>query len=536
MSASAPPFNAAPRPWRTAAGAVLLALLGACDKPLPDPPAEASTPLQAQSAAWTPDAPAPAWACAKAMTGSHATYHVGPGQQFTELAGVPWLSLQAGDVVNIHWRAQPYRTKIGLRAQGLASSPVVINGVTNELCQRPEVSGQDATIAQDAIDEHYYSAGGTNALGTIFINKRYADPAGFKARHIRIQNLKITGASSRQKFVAEDGKRTPYLQGAAGIYAAVVEYLTVDNCEISGNDNGVFVNTREDIEGLTSRHIVIRHNVVHHNGVPDSGTEHNLYIQASQVLYEGNYIGQLALGANGSSLKDRSSGTVIRYNHIVAAARALDLVETEGGGSTVGKDADYHRAWVLGNLIVSDMNNPGTSAAKLIHWGGDNHPEVFRQGPLYFYDNTVILRGTDAQVPYFSVFDMPTSAQIVRAQDNIIWRDGSAHLYLGYKEGTVQLTGRNWISRGWTEGKRGEHVVVDKQGPVLEGDHPGLDGEYQPKADSPVQDQGGSPLNGVPTPEHVLDIADQFQYLPLAGTKPRPKAGSAPDLGALEGF
>jgi hypothetical protein len=33
-----------------------------------------------------------------------------------------------------------------------------------------------------------------------------------------------------------------------------------------------------------------------------------------------------------------------------------------------------------------------------------------------------------------------------------------------------------------------------------------------------------------------LNIADQFQYMPLAGTKPRPLAGAAPDLGALEGF
>jgi hypothetical protein len=523
-----------PRAWPMAALAALAVLLSACgDKQsaLPDP----GVPVQTQSAAWTPSATPPPWACAGPMTGSHTTYNVGPGRQYPELSNVPWLSLQAGDVVNIHWRAEPYRTKIGLRAQGLASSPVVLNGVTNAQCQRPEITGQNAQITQDAIDEHYFSAGGTNALGTIFINKKYADPSGYKARHIRIQNLKITGASSHQNFVAEDGKPTLHLQGAAGIYAAVVEYLTVENCEITGNDNGIFVNTREDSEALTSRHIIVRHNVIHLNGVPNSGTEHNLYVQASQVLVEGNYIGQLVNGANGSSLKDRSSGTVIRYNHIIAAARALDLVETEGGSSTVAKDPDYHRAWVLGNVIVSDMGNPGTSAAKLIHWGGDNHPEVFRRGPLYFYNNTVIMRGTDKQLAYFSVFDMPSSEQVVQAQDNIFWRDGSAHLYLGYKEGNIQLTGRNWISSGWTAGKRGEHVVVQTQGVVLEGDQPGLDPDYRPQPDSAVLDQGGSAMTGIPTPEHVLNVVDKFQYLPLAGTKPRPLAGTAPDLGALEG-
>jgi len=501
----------------------LTMLLSACgDKSSSEPSSsDTSTSAQAQRMAWVPGSKPPAWACAPTpMKGAHATYDVGPGQTYQDMNGVPWLSLQAGDVVNLHWRPEPYRTKIGLRAQGTAARPVVINGVTNEHCLRPEISAQNAQIAQDAIDEHYFSAGGLSGLGAIFINRKY-DLQGDKARHIRIQNLKITGANSRQPFVGEDGKPASHAKGAAGIYAAVVEYLTVENCEITDNDNGVFVNTREEAEGLTSRHIVIRHNAIHLNGVPDSYTEHNLYIQASQVLYEGNYIGQLIYRAQGSSLK---------------AARALDLVETEGGSSTVGKDADYHRAWVVGNLIVSDMGNPGNSSVKLIHWGGDNHPEVFRRGPLYFYNNTVVVRGSDQQSAYFAIFDMPTDQQVVQAQDNIFWCDGSAHLFLGYKSGTIQLTGRNWISKGWTAGKGGEAVGLQTQGTVLEGKDPGLDGDYQPKVDSPVLDQGGSSMAGIPTPEHVLNIAVQHQYVPVAGTKPRALLGGGPDLGAFEGF
>ena len=30
------------------------------------------------------------------LTGSHQTYNVGPGQTYTELTDVPWLSLQSG--------------------------------------------------------------------------------------------------------------------------------------------------------------------------------------------------------------------------------------------------------------------------------------------------------------------------------------------------------------------------------------------------------------------------------------------------------
>ena len=61
--------------------------------------------------AWPPAATAsPATACSSALTGSHQTYNVGPGQTYTELTDVPWLSLQAGDVVSIHYRNTPYQT------------------------------------------------------------------------------------------------------------------------------------------------------------------------------------------------------------------------------------------------------------------------------------------------------------------------------------------------------------------------------------------------------------------------------------------
>jgi hypothetical protein len=34
-----------------------------------------------------------------------ASYEVGPGQTFTNLAGVPWTSLAPGDTVNIHYQS-----------------------------------------------------------------------------------------------------------------------------------------------------------------------------------------------------------------------------------------------------------------------------------------------------------------------------------------------------------------------------------------------------------------------------------------------
>lgn len=82
--------------------------------------------------------------CSGPLQGSGQTIHVGPGLAHAELTGVPWLSLQAGDVVNIHFCEQPYRTKIGLPAQGRAGKPVIINGVSDSNCRLPEISGAGA--------------------------------------------------------------------------------------------------------------------------------------------------------------------------------------------------------------------------------------------------------------------------------------------------------------------------------------------------------------------------------------------------------
>jgi hypothetical protein len=66
---------------------------------------------------------------------------------------------------------------------------------------------------------------------------------------------------------------------------------------------------------------------LHHNGVDGSYNQHNSYLQSVGVLYEFNRYGPLRPKAEGSALKDRSVGAVIRYSRLDGAARSLDLVE-----------------------------------------------------------------------------------------------------------------------------------------------------------------------------------------------------------------
>lgn len=458
--------------------------------------------------------------CSQALVGSGRTYHVGPNQTYRELTEVPWLSLGPGDVVNIHARVEPYRTKIGLRAQGRSDAPVVINGVTDAACNRPVLSGENAVTARDAAQRSFFSKQYSEMLGVFLLYKAPDDPWGYRPQHLQFRNLKITGANRNNSYTAQDGSTARYAGAAAAIYAVVVEDLLIENCEITGNGNGVFVNSKEDAQA--SRGVTLRANRIYDNGNVGSWFEHNLYIQAARVLYEGNYIGQLIPGAKGSSLKDRSSATVVRYNHIVAAARALDLVEIEGGVKPVMDDPLYPHAWVYGNLIDNDWKLPGRASVKLIHWGGDNDPRYFRTGTLHFYNNTVRINADRLDFWYVSLFDLPTETQKVSARANIVESRGTSELRLGADTGTIELADSNWLSSGWSESAPSGAVKLKRSGQLIEGRSAGLDADGVPRPGSAVIDRG------------PLDPLVTHQYRAPAGIVARPVRGTAPELGAFE--
>jgi hypothetical protein len=264
--------------------------------------------------------------CATTPATGKRRFDVGPGQTFSELTQVPWLSLRGGDVVNIHYRPEPYRTKLLISAQASARAPIVVNGVTDAQCRRPVITGENAVPSDDAARRGAYNQW-TEALATILL----WGPWGQKPRFIEIRNLAITGARAGVEFRKQDGGTGRFGAGSSGIHGAAVEDILIENCEISGNGNGIFVNTKNDSEQETSYRITMRRNLLHNNGNVGRWFEHNLYVQAVRPLYEGNYLGQLIPGAVGSSLKDRSSGTImLQHDHCGGASGG-----NRGGSTTV---------------------------------------------------------------------------------------------------------------------------------------------------------------------------------------------------------
>jgi len=225
--------------------------------------------------------------------------------------------------------------------------------------------------------------------GIIKIHRAPSDDSStHKASFIAIKNLKMVGAKSGNYYYDYTNTRVAYGMFTSAIYVVRVGGLLLENNEIMDNGNGVFVNTRGISPIDFSSNVILRGNRIEGNGYMTDDHEHGTYIEARRVLYEGNYYGP---ARGGAALKDRSSGTVVRYNKIVAGARALDLVDSdEAYNNNIFTDPLYNSAWVYGNVIVNDYASTEGFSIRLIHWGFDQDAARCRNGRLYFYGNTVV--------------------------------------------------------------------------------------------------------------------------------------------------
>ena len=407
---------------------------------------------------------------------------------------------------------------------------MIINGVADGKGRLPTITGNKAVTATDAIKQKFFlSSGGSQieTYGVIIVFKGYNDAYEYKVTNLTIQNLRITGGSVGNKFIDHAGKANAYDAFSAGIYVVKSQFLTLENNEIFGNGLGVFVNDKDDVPGA-SFFTVVRGNYIYNNGVKDDDHEHNLYVQGTRSLYEGNYIGQLIATSVGSSLKDRSSGPVVRYNTIVSAARAVDLVESQTqAGSSTRTDPLYNYGWVYGNLIIDDFSLPGAGSVDPIHWGGDQYDyPVYHNGPLYFYDNTVIVKATQAQAYHLGVFDIATNKQTMVLSNNIIVHTGTSQMNActnsssdGKTKGTLKFLDTNWAAPFYPNSQ----CTLDKTGATLLPGKPVLAADDRLPAGSAAIGKGVAfPPAGVTFPKPAsaanLKVTEQYKVKPNAFT------------------
>src|SRR5262245_35217089 len=310
-----------------------------------------------------------------------AIYDVGPGQVYTSIGAVPLATLQPGDTVRIHYRADPYKEKWVICRQGTAAQPITFTGVAGPNGELPVIEGISAVTAPGL---NYWSEN----RGIVKIGGANT-PSDTMPKHIVIENLEIRGARSSYTFTDDTGVTVAYASNASTIYVEKCENCTIRNNVLHDAGNGLFVASSDtDV----SRDIVIEKNHIYDGGNVGSIFEHNVYTAALGIRFEGNFLGGLRAGAGGNNLKDRSAGTVIRYNWIEGGNRQLDLMDGEDS-SAIRNDPSYSSTYVYGNVLVENANDGNRQMA---HYGGDSgNTATYRKGTMYFYNNTLVSKRTD---------------------------------------------------------------------------------------------------------------------------------------------
>lgn len=354
---------------------------------------------------------------ATCVPGKGNDYEVGPGKKYERIVDVPWESLGPGDAVRIHPKPGGYHEKILLSQAGSAERPLVVCGVPGPSGELPVIDGENAISRPAASIDYTY--GPQQDRGLFIVTLDTKDRYGFKPHHVLIANLELKHAHPDYTFKGSAGDDRRYLDNAAGLYIERAEDVIVRGCVIDDNANGFFLASGGD-EATLSRRVSFERNYVHGNGTTGAKFDrhHNIYAEAIGMIFQYNRVGPLRPGAGGSALKDRSAGTIVRYNWIEGGSRSLDLVEAEESWANQKDVPEHNDAWVYGNVILAGPEG----ASNVVHFGGDNgFEDTYRNGTLYFYGNSVVIRADQTKRWRTSLFELATNRQTVDARNNVVF-------------------------------------------------------------------------------------------------------------------
>jgi hypothetical protein len=444
-----------------------------------------------------------------------AVYTVGPGQAHETPLTVPWESLEPGDRVDIHWRAEPYKAKWVICRQGTADQPITVRGISSPEGVKPVIDGVDALTAP-ALN---YTGGNRSVVKIGAANI----PADTLPKHIVIENLELRGARPPYQFTDRGGVVRPYLNHAAPLWIEKGESIVVRNCTLTDGGNGFMVSSTD---AVPSRTILVEGCWIHSNGNEGRILEHNIYTAAIGMVFQNNRLGPLRPGTGGNNLKDRSAGLVVRYNWIEGGNRQLDLVHGEDS-SAIRAAPEYRAAHVYGNVLLEHADDGNR---QLIHYGGDN-PAVesqYRKGTLHLFHNTIISRRTDLT----ALIRLSTNDESCDARNNIFYTPSAGSTFRLLETSGNLVLARNWIKTGWQEMTPTPHngtvtgtaTFITGSSPLF-ADEPGDRFDLRPG--SPAADQAVAPHAG--TAGHPVDR----EYVLHGRSRARVANGIA-DLGAFE--
>jgi hypothetical protein len=401
-------------------------------------------------------------ACDPAVAPGH-DYQVGPNAgQLTEGTQVPWENLGPGDTARFFDKqdangvALPYHSKFAINGRGTATAPIKVCGVPGPNGERPTVDANGA-LTRSTMSFGRDNAKDANQSRGIFYIGSIASEVGVNApAKIVIDGLRLINARPGNTYTDAAGAQKEYSDFGAAVW---VEYgtdgVTVSNSSIDNSTMCMFSRSQDGSTATVSKNITFAYNDCTNYGIVGDDHEHGTYIQSETVLYEGNHMGQPIPGAYGNAFKDRSVGTVGRFNWIEGGTFGFDLVEAEDWENYAMSKPAYHAAFIYGNHF--DM-----SSALAIHYGGGvGDPRIFRKGTLWFWNNTVRERGKAISGEGAAwLFRISTTDETVQAWNNIFYcDDGVTNNYFcsfrspqdvqppEFRGGNLNL-GVNWMTHG----------------------------------------------------------------------------------------
>ncbi len=376
-----------------------------------------------------------------------AIYEVGPDQEYATPSEVPWESIEPGTLVKIHYRSEPYRDKWVLDYNASADAPVVVLGVPDNGAL-PVISGDDAVTRTEldfpGDERAIIKVGNSNV------------PDNGTPSNISIECLDIMGAKPGYHFTNDAGDASEYAQNASTIYIETGRDISIKNCVLHDAANGLF-------SASQSSGVLVSGNYIFDNGIEGSVYEHNSYTESAGITFEFNHYGSLCQGCLGNNLKDRSAGTVIRYNWIENGNRQLDLVETDH--ESIASLPSYRETFVYGNVLVE---GDGEGNSQILHYGGDGEGD-YRNGVLHFYYNTVV----STRAGNTTLARLSSNDESLEARYNVFFATaGGSSFAILDETGSAHLEG-NFLPNGWRP-SHGSLVGSLDLGSNTEGSDPGF--------------------------------------------------------------
>jgi hypothetical protein len=493
------------------------------------------------------------------------TYDVGlPAAPLQKLADVSWAALQPGDIVNIHAKPGGYHEIIQVSASGTADNPILIRGIPDPVTGKLPVIDGNGAVTDPKVN---FRNPVFENLGLIIITPRaqgYVYGKTFPA-DITIESLDIRNAlydpTGAPHFTDSHGVARNYHTFACGIYIEFAHHLTIRGCEISFNGNGLFANSKNGA-AQSSADLLIEKNYFHDNGQPampgltNGHGEHHIYVESVGAVYQFNRFGPLRPGCHGCMIKDRSSGTVIRYNRVVTTegSEVFAILDPQGGTGYIDQQPDYRDAFVYGNEITL-QSSAGSAAGNGVMWfgainGAKSYAQQYR-GTLYFYHNTVVNHRKAT-----SLFFLPDANYVgttaiqekVDARNNVFYSASTINANLYHAMFLVQSTasptidlGMNWISPGIRRDWYGHPTgaIVNGWSNLIVGDFAGQNSpgfaslavlDYQLTSGSDAIDAAGPLAPAALAKGYTVDRS----YLAHQASIARPVLGARADLGAFE--